>query len=132
LNNEGIIESICINPNNLDLIIAGTGQGLQGGSTIWESTNGGDSWQPLVQGIPSNVITCNSTIFNSSQQFDLYEGGIGVYNLSCQNCTWEEMNNGLSNSSVEVLVLGKDYTLYAGLANPELTGGGIYKRMIKH
>lgn len=131
LGENGLIKSICINPTDTEQIFVGTA--MQGGVPIWESKDGGNTWKACVQGNQSNVIICNSLVFNPSEPFDLYEGGTGVYNKNCQNCSWVEMNNGLPDSRIDILILDKDFNLYSGLENLESTStGGIYKQRIIH
>lgn len=131
MSENGLIESICINPANTEQIYAGTA--LRGGVAIWESKDGGNSWSTSIRGLPSGVTVCNRLIFNPSEQFDLYECGEGVYDMNNQNSSWTEMDNGLPNSRVDLLVLDKDFNLYAGLQTLDTAmTGGIYRRRIVH
>jgi len=93
-------------------LFAGTGHG------IFLSTNIGASWAPVDSGIPTNLGVTSLT----SQWTILYAGipGGGVYRSTNAGTTWSATNNGLTNSSVWVVV-SNGTRLYAGTV-----GGGVF------
>jgi|CZKP01.1.fsa_nt_gi hypothetical protein len=133
---KGLLKTIAIDPGNSQRIIAGTSVGgFSSTPVVWISENGGNSFQPFNQGILDNTESCYGLQFNSESQFDLYEGGYGVYHKTDINSEWISFNQGLpENSRVQVLVLGQDNNLYAGMMvfDDSLRKGGIYHRTIVH
>jgi hypothetical protein len=130
---KGLLETIAIDPGNYKRILVGTSVGgFSSTPVIWISEDGGNSFQSFNQGIPDNIESCYGLQFNSASQFDIYEGGYGVYHKTGINSPWIAMNQGLpGNSRIYALVLGQDYNLYAGLGSMDsLRTGGIYRRKI--
>jgi hypothetical protein len=133
---KGLLKTIAVDPHNSQRIIVGISAGA--GSTtpvIWKSEDGGISFQPFIQGFPGNIESCYGLQFNPANQFDLYEGGYGVYHKTDINSEWVSFNQGLpENSRVQVLVLGQDKNLYAGMMvfDDSLRRGGVYRRTIVH
>jgi hypothetical protein len=131
---KGLLTNIAIDPANSQRIVIGTSVGGYSSTpVIWESEDGGISFQSFIQGMPENIESCYGLQFNSANQFDLYEGGYGVYHKTDINSEWISFNQGLpGNSRVQVLVLGQDKNLYAGMMvfDDSLRKGGVYRRTI--
>ncbi len=128
------INTITIDPGNNQRILIGTSGVNAGANVIWKSDNGGNNFQVFMEGIPNNVKGCSCLLFNSALQCDIYEAGYGVCHKKEINSPWTPMEQGLPiDSRIEVLALGKDYYLYAGLRNIDtLEFGGVYRRRINH
>jgi hypothetical protein len=133
---KGLLTNIAIDPANSQRILVGTSTGgFSNTPVIWKSEDGGNSFQSFIQGTPENIESCYGLQFNSASQFDLYEGGYGVYHKTGINSEWFSFNQGLPvNSRVQVLVLGQDNNLYAGMLvfDDSLRKGGVYRRIIAH
>jgi hypothetical protein len=132
---NGLFETIAIDPGNPKRILAGSAAGQPFNTVvIWISEDDGVSFQPFVEGIPDSVVSCSSLLFDPALPFDVYEGGYGVFHRTGRNTSWVAYNQGFPvNSRVNVITLGQDYNLYAGLKSLDsLRAGGIYRRKIPY
>jgi hypothetical protein len=102
------VGSIAIDPANPQTIYTGTS--LPG--TIFKSTNGAVSWDPLTNGVPS--VGINAIVVNSSGVFASVPE-TGVIKSTNGGANWTSASNGLWNSAVRFLVAHPSNTsvLYA-------------------
>ena len=110
-----IIWVLVIDPNNEDVLYAGTEDTEEENSKVYKSTNAGDNWTDIT---PSGSRDIFETIaINSSDSNIVYVGaGSCIWKSTDAGTSWTLLTNAFI--SVKTLMIG---SLYAG------TGGGLYK-----
>ena len=121
----GIIDVVAVNPKHNNIIYAGVR--FEG---LLASFDSGENWAKGE--LPDSINSCVDMEFNPSYPSDIYIAtGNGIFNQTCENCSWEKLNNGISdNTFVNVLAFGKNY-LYAGMSAIYGKKGGISVNIIE-
>jgi photosystem II stability/assembly factor-like uncharacterized protein len=111
----GDVRAIAIQPDDADVVIAGTANGQ-----IYRSTNGGDSWSTVADGVPFPGWVVSDLLFDRSEPSTVWaslrgilaaDGFIAVSRDGGE--TWEERSEGLPGGQVYVLAQSGRY-LFAG------------------
>lgn len=119
------VYSLAINPNNSQIIYAGTYS-----SDIFESTDSGTKWSRTNLNIVSGgyfvtVYPIQSLAIDPANTETIYAGtdGRGLYKSVDGGASWNRMENGLTSSDVRSIAIDKisTKTIYAG------TAGGVFK-----
>ncbi|HET9317555.1 MAG TPA: hypothetical protein VFQ51_18325, partial [Vicinamibacteria bacterium] len=91
---------------------------------LFRSTNGGGSWSPAGNGLPSEGLS--GVVVHSTMPATVYAAvyGSGVYRSTDAGATWSPVNDGLTDLRVMTLALDPEgtSTLYAGLLD-----GGVWQ-----
>jgi photosystem II stability/assembly factor-like uncharacterized protein len=91
---------------------------------LWESTDGGTSWEARVAGLEPNAII-HDILFDPTQPNLVYVADIasGMYRSMDGGQTWEKINKGLSMRAVTGMDISADgQHLYVGTQ-----GGGVFR-----
>lgn len=126
----GAIQSIAANPTNANIVYIGA---VNGG--VWKTTNGGTTWTPLTDGLPSQSIgdlafdladpTFN-TLVAGTGRFSSYgavgDDEVGLYRTTNGGASWTQLNSasisGKSTTSVvasgSTILAGNDGNLWSG------------------
>ncbi len=123
LSNE-FIYALAIDPNNPDILYAGSR-----GSGMFKSIDRGASWFAINSGLKNDalandIVHVNTIAINPNDSSLVYAGTEtrGVFRSLDGGSTWAAVNNGLSETNIQVLKINPSTnTLYAGTK-----GGGIY------
>ena len=128
-NIAGRIPDLAFDPNNPNVIWAGTAAG-----GVWRSTDGGSSWMPMNDQLPSLAVSCvvahptNSNIIyiGTGDHFGYAGDGVGVLKSIDGGATWTQ--TGLSWQLSSALSI---YEMVIDPGNPETlvaaTSDGIYR-----
>lgn len=113
------IQDIQINPQNPNVLYAGTNSG------IFKSTDGGDSWQAANTGLPGGaVIRCIA--INPVGTNIVFAGtyGDGLYRSADGGANWSASGTGISNSIIKSIAINADLpdVIYVGVGN-----GDVYR-----
>jgi photosystem II stability/assembly factor-like uncharacterized protein len=89
---------------------------------VYKTTDGASSWVPTVA--VDDLLPFTSIALDPSDPDTVYAGhdDLGVYRTSDGGVTWEVINNGLTNTSIEALVFSASGELYAGTL-----GSGVFR-----
>ncbi len=94
------IEGICVDPNDNDHVVAVT-SGFSANSAnaphVFETTNGGTTWTPLVTGLP-NMPVYDVVVHDANTIIIATE--LGIWSWDRANSTWTEENNGFPRMPV--------------------------------
>ena len=96
---KGWVEDIFVEPNDPDIIYAGTHH-----SGLWKTTNGGDSWEdltfnyPLIDGVINFVFDPNDSLVIYLLTGNRYPGGLGKYS----NGLYKSTNGGQTWGKVDI------------------------------
>lgn len=100
-NSVGFITSIEVDPTNPNKIWV-TRSGYTSGNKVYQTNNGGTSWQNISFNLPN--IPMNRIVFQEGTAGDLYVGSDhGVYYKASGSNTWQPFMTGLPNVIVEDL-----------------------------
>ncbi len=107
-NGLGRVNCIAFHPTNQNIIYVGAPSG-----GLWKSTNGGSTWTPLTDGLPSLGIS--SILIDSLNPNIIYIGtgdrdagdapGLGVYKSTNGGTSWSAANSGMGNRTVGMMVM---------------------------
>ncbi len=89
-------------------------------SGVYKSTNNGDSWTPVKQGI--RVYATHNIAINDDGDIFVGSYGWGIWRSTDDGATWTQQNSGLHHFQIKSLYILNDGNIYAGAA-----GGGIYR-----
>jgi len=114
----GYVISIAIDPDNTQIIYAGT---YKGG--LFKSTNGGSSWYEINNGLTNLHITSIAIDPDNTQIIYAGTDGGGVFKSTDGGANWSEINNGLKKNWVHFLTIDPKNSeiIYAGIH------GGVFK-----
>ncbi|MFP5270712.1 WD40/YVTN/BNR-like repeat-containing protein [Coleofasciculus sp.] len=93
-------------------------------SSLFKSTDGGSSWQRIVNGLDNIANLAGLSISPTRPVLFMSSFGDGIYKSSDGGDSWQNVNNGLDNLNIEVLEIdpnASDFVLAAG------SEGGLYK-----
>lgn len=91
---------------------------------LFKSTDGGASWQRIVNGLDNRASLAGLSISSTSPVLFVSSFGDGIYTSSDGGNSWQNVNNGLENLNIEVLEIAPDSPDFVLAAGSE---GGLYK-----
>jgi len=119
-------KDVVVDSTDSDRVLAVFG-GSTGGaaSSVFISTNGGDSWTDISGDLPDGSV--NAAVFDPNDANTIYVGtDFGVYRTTDGGVTWQVFDNGIPNVSISDLVVHEaDQLLVAATF-----GRGMYKLSI--
>lgn len=125
-NGLGRVNAIAFHPTNSSTIYIGAPSG-----GLWRTENGGTSWTPLTDNLPSLGVSAIVVDYSNANTIYLGTGdrdagdapGIGVYKSTNGGTSFTASNTGMGNVTVNALIQdpSSSTTLYAA------TSSGIYK-----
>jgi PKD repeat protein/photosystem II stability/assembly factor-like uncharacterized protein len=125
-NGLGRVNGLAFGPGGDTVIYVGAASG-----GLWKSVNGGQSWQPLTDHLPS--LGVSSILVDTANPATVYLGtgdrdhndapGIGVWKSFDAGATWNPASNGMGDLTVGDMV----FVLHSNHAILAATGGGIYR-----
>ena len=107
-----VVRSIAINPNNTNIIYAGTGSGFRG--NVLKSTDGGTSWKKI-DNLKNNWVL--SLVIHPDDTDIVYAvASNDIFKSTDGGKHWREINNVLTNKGVYALAIDPENTnvVYAG------------------
>jgi len=120
----GAINVLAINPQNPEILYAGTG--LRG---VFRSLDGGETWVPAYNGLPN--IPINFLVINPQNPQIVYARTAqdGIFKSDDGGASWDAVNNGLSRLNTKALAIDPQNPeiLYVAMSNGEnfrTTDGG--------
>ncbi len=122
LNNQ-FIASVAVDPNNPNILYAGTDTG------IFKSTDGGDNWSAVNNGLPSTSFIVYGLAINPQNSNTLYAAlyGAGVFKSTDGGANWTDISDGTTAFSKYYLDMVLDPnnpdTVYVGIYQ----GNGVWK-----
>jgi photosystem II stability/assembly factor-like uncharacterized protein len=112
------VRSLAVDGSN---IYAGTTESGSGNGGIFLTTNGGNSWNPVSNGLPMNQNETVNSIAISGIHIFAATNDAGIFLSTDNGNSWNAVNNGITDTVITSLaVLGT--TIYAGTANQ-----GVFK-----
>jgi len=140
VNVSGRVTALAIDPRNSQVVYLGAAMG-----GVWKTTNGGDSWTPLTEGLPSQAI--GAIAIAPSNPNVVYVGtgepslgldnyyGVGLYKSTDAGKTWEHLGRDVFTGvgTVRIVVHPSNSNLVyvataaTGVRGPTLPIRGIYR-----
>lgn len=122
------VNALAVHPANDSVLYAGTAGGPAATThSLWQSVNGGETWQSFTLGLPTDaygvIPAVTALAVDPNQPGLLYVGtdGQGVYRFDTGRNSYELIGGAsLYNAHVSGLVVGPDSRVYA------LTGDGLF------
>ncbi len=125
-NGIGRVNSLTVNPTNINEIWAGTPAG-----GLWKSSNAGSSWTAMTDNLPT--LGVSDILIDSANTSIMYMGtgdrdagdapGMGVWKSTNGGTTWVASNNGMGNRTVGMLIM--DPTNHSIIL--AATSNGVYR-----
>ena len=112
----GSASSLAINPEDTNIIYAGTKYG------IFKSTNGGRSWRKVSD-------RGGYIVINPQNPDVIYTGAEGIFKSTDGGKSWGKTNNRLAGADIHSIAIDPENmsTLYVGADNCSTLGSGIFK-----
>jgi len=125
LNNE-YITTIAVDPNNPSILYAGLGA-----KGIYKSTDGGDNWTAINNGLPDpTTFAAYALAINPQNTNVIYAAlyGVGIFKTTDGGANWTNITNGINDLSIYYLDMVMDTnnpdTVYVGVYS---NCSGVYK-----
>ncbi|MCU0413441.1 MAG: hypothetical protein MUE91_03410, partial [Ignavibacteriaceae bacterium] len=109
--NDDIIYTITNTPN--DILLAGSGSS---GDGIVRSTDSGNTWNPVTDGLPSDV---HCFVIRAKSDGKIFAGTYdnGIFRSTNNGDYWESINNGLNTTKITSIAINSIGKIYIGTPN---------------
>jgi len=133
--NRGNTFTLAFDPDDPNVIYAGTGEWASNHGDICKSTDGGFTWQVIGKpdtGLPDGqtrfIIVDPNSPQNARRIYVSVEGS-GIYYSKDNGTTWQSCSNNLPNKGIRGLFQDPNdpNTLLTLISGPANTGGGVYQ-----